>query len=280
MENGKFTEKTEGSPQGNVMSPVLANVYLHYVLDTWFEETVKKSCKGEAYMIRYADDSVWAFQYKKDAVRFLKALIKRLAKHSLEVAESKTRLLDFGRFAKQDRAERGLRKPETFSFLGFTFCCGKVKPSKKGDALAEPGSDMEPENPKTLKKPKTSRMRKKHKRWKKQTGQGEKYNLLTITDSKRIPGKLRKLREWLESHRHDPVSEIMKGVNRTLLGHFNYYGVETNVKQLKTFRWQVEKILFKVLNRRSQRRSYDWEKFRKRILERFPLPEAKVYTSI
>jgi hypothetical protein len=109
------------------MSPILANIYLHYVLDLWFEKVVKKSCAGEAYAVRYADDNVWAFQYEGDAKRFRKLLRKRLNNFGLEIAEDKTKMLEFGRYAEQERAKRGLGRPETFNFLGFTFYCGKAK---------------------------------------------------------------------------------------------------------------------------------------------------------
>lgn len=125
MEGGKFVEKEEGSPQGSVISPVLANVYLHYVLDLWFEKVVKRHCRREAYLVRYADDFITMFQHEEDARKFYNVLPKRLGKFGLAIAEEKTRILEFGRFAIENRKKRGLRKPETFDFLGFTFHCDR-----------------------------------------------------------------------------------------------------------------------------------------------------------
>ena len=129
MENGEYIKTEEGVPQGGSLSPLLANIYLHYVLDLWFTKVVTKHCKGETYITRYADDSVACFQYKEDAQKYYEALIKRLAKFGLEIAEEKTRIIEFGRFAERDAKNRGERKPETFDFLGFTHYCGR---SRKG----------------------------------------------------------------------------------------------------------------------------------------------------
>lgn len=126
MENGKYLDSEKGTPQGNGASPVLANVYLHYVLDIWFEKIVKNRMRGQCYLIRYADDFVCCFQYKDEAELFLRVLKKRFAKFGLELAGEKTRILEFGRFAEVNRRKRGNGKPETFDFLGFTFYCGKA----------------------------------------------------------------------------------------------------------------------------------------------------------
>ena len=141
MEDGNFLESERGTPQGNGASPVLANIYLHYVLDMWFDVKVKRQCQGEAYLIRYCDDFVCCFQNKWEAEEFYQRLIERFKKFGLELALEKTKILEFGRFAKQNRVTRGLGKPETFDFLGFTFYCSengkkeffrcKVKTSKK-----------------------------------------------------------------------------------------------------------------------------------------------------
>lgn len=123
LDGGKLLEHEVGSPQGSATSPIFANIYLHYVLDTWFAIKVKKECRGDAYIIRYADDFVCCFQYKEDAEMFYQELPKRFTKFGLELAEEKTRILEFGRFAAKDRAMRGEGKPEAFDFLGFTFYC-------------------------------------------------------------------------------------------------------------------------------------------------------------
>jgi hypothetical protein len=141
MEKGKYLDSERGTPQGNGASPVLANIYLHYVLDYWFTVRIKRQCKGEAYLIRYCDDFVCCFQNKWEAEEFYLKLIERFNKFGLELAMEKTKILEFGRFAKVNRAMRGLGKPETFDFLGFTFYCSedgtkrffrcKVKTSQK-----------------------------------------------------------------------------------------------------------------------------------------------------
>ena len=130
IEEGKFLDSEKGTPQGNGASPVLANVYLHYALDMWFEIVVKKHAVGECHLIRYADDFLCTFQNKIDAERFRRTLDKRLAKFKLEVAPEKTRMLEFGRFAEENRRKRGQGKPETFDFLGFTFYCSQDRSRK------------------------------------------------------------------------------------------------------------------------------------------------------
>jgi group II intron reverse transcriptase/maturase len=112
MEGNEFHESERGTPQGGLISPILANVYLHYVLDIWVEKRLKKILKGEVYYVRYADDILWMFQYENEAVSVLKMLKERLSKFGLEVAEDKTRILPIGRF-------KGTK--EDFDFLGFTF---------------------------------------------------------------------------------------------------------------------------------------------------------------
>ena len=120
LEEGKRYESTQGSPQGGLVSPYIANVYLHYVLDLWFEKVVKKHVKGEAYIIRFADDFLACFQYEEDAKAFYSVLPKRLAKFGLEIAEDKTRILPFGK-------DSGSK--ESFEFLGFSFYNGMARNS-------------------------------------------------------------------------------------------------------------------------------------------------------
>lgn len=130
MEAGIKYDTPEGTPQGGVISPILANVYLHYALDLWFEGVYRKQCRGEAYLVRYADDFVCCFQYKDDAGTFLTSLKERLGKFNLEVAEEKTTIIEFGRFADENSKEGGEGKPGTFDFLGFTHYCGKSQKGK------------------------------------------------------------------------------------------------------------------------------------------------------
>ena len=127
IEGTEYIEITEGTPQGSILSPILANIYMYYVLVLWFEKKIQKNCQGESYIIVYADDFICCFQYQKEAELFINKLLpERLKKFKLEVAKDKTRLISFGRFAKE-RSKNG--KVDTFDFLGFTHYCGK---SKKG----------------------------------------------------------------------------------------------------------------------------------------------------
>lgn len=123
LRDGVFIAAEEGTPQGGPISPVLSNVYLHFTLDLWFEKKFKSQCRGEAYLVRFADDFVGCFQFQDDAQNFQRQLRERFARFNLELAEDKTRLLLFGRFAAAMRGRRGLR-PETFEFLGFKHVCG------------------------------------------------------------------------------------------------------------------------------------------------------------
>ena len=106
MENGKYLDSERGTPQGNGASPILANIYLHYVLDNWFDVKVKRQCKGECYLIRYCDDFVCCFQNQYEAKIFKQRLEERFAKYGLELAEEKTKILEFGRFARHNRREK------------------------------------------------------------------------------------------------------------------------------------------------------------------------------
>src|ERR1700693_4593808 len=123
-EDGQWSETTVGTPQGAVASPLLANVYLHYVFDLWAEKWREKVAHGDVIIVRYADDLVAGFQHQADAEQFLRNFQERLAKFGLELHADKTRLIEFGRFAARNRKQRGEGKPETFTFLGFTHCCG------------------------------------------------------------------------------------------------------------------------------------------------------------
>ena len=127
VENGIWSQTTQGSPQGASASPLLANVYLHYVFDLWAQWWRRRRAHGDMIIVRFADDFIVGFEHQEDAKRFLGALRERFAKFSLELHPDKTRLIEFGRFAAVRRAGRGLGKPETFDFLGFTHICGKTR---------------------------------------------------------------------------------------------------------------------------------------------------------
>jgi RNA-directed DNA polymerase len=123
LENGEVHQSEEGTPQGGSISVLLSNIYLHYVLDLWFEKVVKPRLRGEACMVRYIDDFVLCFQFRSDALRAQEALAKRLGKFSLNLEPTKTKLVEFGRYAHRHASKRGRKRPETIYFLGFTLYC-------------------------------------------------------------------------------------------------------------------------------------------------------------
>jgi RNA-directed DNA polymerase len=126
-EEGQWSKSEAGTPQGAVVSPLLANIYLHDVFDLWVEAWRKKVARGDVMVVRYADDAVLGFEDRAEAERFLRELQERLAKFGLELHPEKTRLIEFGRYAESNRRKRGKGKPETFDFLGFTHTCGTAK---------------------------------------------------------------------------------------------------------------------------------------------------------
>ena len=132
MQDGDVVYAEEGTPQGGPISPVLSNLYLHFVLDLWFEKKIKPQCRGEAYLLRFADDFVVSFQFRKEVDDFQQKVRKRFAEFGLELAEEKTRRILFGRFAGMTCLRHGLGRPETFEFLGFKHVCGV---DRAGDLL-------------------------------------------------------------------------------------------------------------------------------------------------
>lgn len=204
--DGKVIHPVTGTPQGGIVSPILANIYLHYVLDLWFEKVIKPKCKGSVYLCRYADDFVVLFQYKREAEWFYQKLPKRLGKFDLEVTQDKTRILSFSKF----RIEENSR----FDFLGIEF---RWDYSRKGKAQI---------------KRRTSR-KKLHK------------SIVEMT-------------KWCREHRNYPIREIFRKLNVKLRGYYNHYGIIGNYESLSEFFYHLECTLFKWLNRRSERKSYNW----------------------
>ncbi len=235
MEAGIVYDTPRGTPQGGIVSPILANVYLHYVLDLWFEKVVKRRCQGEAYLVRYADDFVCCFQNKSDAEWFYANLRERLNKFSLEVAEEKTRIIAFGRFADKESKKQGKKKPGTFDFLGFTHYCSR---SEKG--------------------------------W---------FRVKRKTSRKKYRSSLLKCKTWLRKHLTSPTNYVIEMLQIKLRGYYRYYGMTDNTMALGNFYDKVRRMLFKWFNRRSQRKSMNWDKYI-RFLNRYPLPRAKIYVSI
>jgi group II intron reverse transcriptase/maturase len=237
MENGNWLESEKGVPQGNGASPILANVYLHYVLDLWFEIKVRRECKGDAYLIRYCDDFVCCFQNKWEAEKFYSDLIERFAKFGLEIAPEKTKILEFGRFAKKNRESRGEGKPETFDFLGFTFYCGT-------DSFKE-----------------FFRCRVKSSR-------------------RRMRRKIREMKDWIKLNRTLKVGVLIKRLNQKLQGYYQYYAVTDNLHEVKRYLSAVTWLLYKWLNRRSQKRSYSIDTFFNGLLKSNPLLEPHIRVSL
>ncbi len=127
LEDGKQVQSEVGTVQGGSISPLLSNIYLHYVLDLWVQQWRQKQARGEVIFVRFADDFVAGFEHRQDAERFLAELCERFAKFGLALHADKTRVVEFGRFAEENRRKRGGGKPETFNFLGFTHSCGKTR---------------------------------------------------------------------------------------------------------------------------------------------------------
>ena len=207
--DGAVNHPEKGSPQGGIVSPILANIYLHYALDVWFEETVKAHCQGAAYLCRYADDFVCAFELEADAERFYSVLGNRLGEFGLEVAAEKTNLL---RFSPVNWKGSG-----AFEFLGFEFRWGLS-------------------------------------RWRKPV-------LKRRTARKKYRAALANFQEWCRKNCRLPKKILFAKLNSKLRGYYNYYGIRGNYASLHDFFYHVTRILFKALNRRSQRRSYNWKGF-------------------
>jgi group II intron reverse transcriptase/maturase len=235
MDKGEYVSTGEGSAQGNIISPILANIYMHYVLILWYSEIVQKRAEGDTFLVVYADDFIAGFQYKREAEAYYEALKERMSKFGLELESSKSRLLEFGRFAIENRKARGEGKPETFDFLGLTFYCGK---SRNG-----------------------------------------KFVVKLKTSKKKFRQKVKAMKVWLYENRDIRVGDLMEKLNIKLVGHYRYYGISHNSKMLCNFRQRTLDYLYKILNRRSNKRSYTVEGF-KELLKAYKLPYPKIYVSL
>jgi len=236
LEGRNYYASEKGTPQGGVASPILANIYLHYLLDVWFIRDIQPRCRGCAQMIRYCDDFVICVERQDDAQEVLRQLEQRLGKGKLKLSLEKTRIVPFKRpDAKDSESEEGKKggKPGTFSFLGFTHYWEK---SRKGF-----------------------------------------YKVGRCTESKRLKKAVGKVKEWLEVNRNRiQLKDIWKRVSQMLTGHYSYYGISGNFKKIQEYLHLVERLLFKWLNRRSQKKSFTWEHYG--IYERrFPLPKPRIY---
>lgn len=227
MEEGRLHESESGTPQGGLVSPVLANIYLHYVLDIWFEKRFAGSCRGRAKLVRYADDFVACFTHEEDAKRFSEALIERLTEFALEVEPSKTALLRFGSYAKRQCVKLGLERPPTFDFLGFTHYVTQSR--------------------------------------------SKRFMVGRKTQRSRINRKLKEVGVRLAALRTSGGRAMMDYAKRHLQGHIAYFGISGNSRSLRTYVYRVSRVLFKWLNRRSQRKSMNWARFGE-VLKTWLLP--------
>ena len=232
MEEGKYVSIEKGTPQGAVLSPVLANIYLHYILDLWFEKVVKSRLKGFAQLIRYADDFVVCFQSQKEAKEFGEALGQRLGKFGLKIAEDKSKIIEFGRYTWQ-KAQISGEKVATFDSLGFTHYCDKTRNGK--------------------------------------------FKLGRKTARKKFVQKTKELNQWMKNVRNlVGLKEWWQVLRLKLLGHYRYYGISGNMPSLRAYYTRTLRLAHKWVNRRSQKKSYNWQQFLK-FVKYNPLPLPKLY---
>nr|QNO46941.1 hypothetical protein CLAIAILK_00002 [Methanosarcinales archaeon ANME-2c ERB4] len=218
-----------------MLSPVLANVYLHYALDTWFENEVLPQLTGFARLIRYADACVVCFEKEAEARAFGNDLRRRMSEFGLTISEEKSKIIEFGRCACTKAKQNG-RKCETFDFLGFTHFCDKS-------------------------------------RW-------DNFKLGRKTSRKKFRQKMADMNIWLKRIRNlVKLKEWWKLLGLKLLGHYRYYGMSGNFRWMQNFYHQVVRLAFKWVNRRSQKKSYNWDQFH-RFLQFNPLPKPKIYHSL
>ena len=235
MEEGKYIETEEGTPQGGILSPVLSNIYLHYVLDLWFEKRLKRELCGYAEENRYADDFVICLQNKGDGERVLEAVRERFAKFGLSLSEDKTRLIEFGRYAGANREKRG-EKPASFDYLGFTHFIDRTR---RGT-----------------------------------------FKVGRRTSKKKFRAKIKAMNEWLKSVRNAvKLKEWWAVLRLKLLGHYRYYGLSGNFKGIERYYLRVLALVYKWINRRSQRRSYNRRGFAQ-YLGHYPIPKPRIYRNL
>ncbi len=232
MENNKIVTSEYGTPQGSILSPILANIVMYYAIILYIEKE-KKTTRGYLEVINYADDLLFCFEYEGAALRIYEQLKQRLKRLGLEFAEDKTRLIEFGKYASKNCKIN--MKPETFDFLGFTHYCSNSK-----------------------------------------TG---KFRIKRKTSKKKFKQKIQAFKTWIKENRFKPLIEIMATFRRKLIGHNNYYGITDNANMVHAYFHATKRLLFKWLNRRSQKKSYTSEGFNQ-MLKEFDLPKGRVVVNI
>lgn len=236
MEEGVYRPSEEGAPQGAILSPILANIYLHYVLDLWFEKREKKKLKGYAKLIRYADDFLVGIQYRSEAESVLNSLSERLGKFGLTLSKEKTRIIEFGRFAKENMKKRKEGKPKTFDFAGFTHYCTQTRDGR--------------------------------------------FQVRVRTKGKRMNKAMGTMKDWIKDVRNSLLTrENWQKAAAKLQGHYNYYGVSGNYESIKRYYQNTRYLIFKWMNRRSQKATWSWDGFEK-YLKTYPLPRPKLTYAI
>ncbi len=228
LEQGTHTQAQVGTPQGGSASPLLANIYLHYVFDLWVQRWRRQHARGKVIVVRYADDIVLGFQVKSDAEQFWAELIQRMAQFGLQLHPEKTRLLEFGPYAAARRKRAGLGKPETFNFLGFTHICTTKRSNGR-------------------------------------------FTVLRQTMRRRLQAKLREVKTELRRRWHEPIPVQGQWLGAVVRGHIGYYGVPMNGPALHLFRFQVGRLWYRALCRRSHKGRPRWERMRRLIQQWLPL---------
>jgi len=228
-----FSKPEEGTVQGSVLSPILGNIYLHNVLDKWFEQEVKPRLQGQATLIRYADDFVICFEHREDAKRVMAVLGKRLGRFNLSLQPDKTRLVDFRRPPWSQTRGKG---PGTFDFLGFTVY------------------------------------------WRRnQSGRG--WHISWKTRKARLRRAINAAYDLCRRQRHRSVPEQHLALKRRIQGHFNYFGVNDNLRSMGILVRHVERAWYKWLTRRSQKSRLNWKRFED-LHRDFPFPRPRVYVDL
>ena len=236
MQEGQIRATKRGTPQGGIISPILANIYLHYILDLWFAKRIKKQTNGYVQLVRYADDFLIGVQHQAEARIIMRELGVRLAKFGLSLSNEKTKVIEFGRFASENSKRSRGKKPDTFDFLGFTHYCTKTRDGR--------------------------------------------YMVGVRTSRKRQSRAIVTMNTWLKGVRNlVPTETIWDKVGQKLTGHYNYYGISGNFAAINLYYNKTRKLLLKWMNRRSRKKSWNWEEFEK-YLKTYPLPAPKLTYAI